>query len=89
MDYFVHLYKYAVKIQTSLMYTNTLKNKLTTDQNGKLLLNTVGILFYCRNGTKSTAINVCKLYRVHYYVFFNLFDFILLCWDGLPRLNPY
>ena len=28
----------------------------TTDQKGKLLLNTCGILFYCRNGAKSTAI---------------------------------
>ena len=38
------------------MYTNTFKNEVTTDQNGKLLLNTCGILFYCRNGEKSTAI---------------------------------
>ena len=38
------------------MYTNTFKNELTTDQKGKLLLNTCGILFYCRNGVKSTAI---------------------------------
>ena len=34
------------------MYTNTFKNEVTTDQNGKLLLNTCGILFYCRNGEK-------------------------------------
>ena len=38
------------------MYTNTFKNELTTYQKGKLLLNTCGILFYCRNGAKSTAI---------------------------------
>ena len=38
------------------MNTNTFKNEVTTDQNGKLLLNTCGILFYCRNGEKSTAI---------------------------------
>ena len=38
------------------MYTNTFKNELTTDQKHKLLLNTCGILFYCRNGAKSTAL---------------------------------
>ena len=38
------------------MYTNTLKNELTTDQKRKLLLNTCCILFYCRNGAKRTAI---------------------------------
>ena len=38
------------------MYTNTFKNELTTDQKGKLLLNTRGILFYCRNGAMSRAI---------------------------------
>ena len=38
------------------MYTNTFKNEVTTDQKGKLLLNTCGILFYCRNGEKSTVI---------------------------------
>ena len=38
------------------MYTNTYKNELTTDRKGKLLLNTCGILFYCHNGAKSTAI---------------------------------
>ena len=38
------------------MYTNTFKNDLTTDQKGKLLLNTCAILFYCCNGAKSTAI---------------------------------
>ena len=36
------------------VYNNTFKNELTTDQKGKLLLNTCGILFYCRNGAKST-----------------------------------
>ena len=38
------------------MYVNTFKNELTTYQKGKLLLNTCGILFYCRKGAKSTAI---------------------------------
>ena len=38
------------------MYTNTFKKEVTTDQKGKLLLNTCGILFYCRNGEKSTVI---------------------------------
>ena len=38
------------------MITNTFKNELTTDHQGKLLLNTCGILFYCRNGAKRTAI---------------------------------
>ena len=38
------------------MYTNTFKNELTTDQKGKLLLNACGILFYCHNGAKRTAI---------------------------------
>ena len=37
------------------MYVNTFKNELTTYQKGKLLLNTCGILFYFRKGTKSTA----------------------------------
>ena len=38
------------------MFVNTFKNEVTTNQKGKLLLNTCGILFYCRNGEKSTAI---------------------------------
>ena len=38
------------------MFTNTFKNELTTDQKGKMLLNMCGILFYCHNGAKSTAI---------------------------------
>ena len=38
------------------MYTNTFKNELTTDQKRKFLLNTCGILFYCRNDAKSTAL---------------------------------
>ena len=38
------------------MFTNTFKNELTTDQKHKLLLNTCGILFYCRNGANSTAL---------------------------------
>ena len=38
------------------MYINTFKNEATTDQKGKVLLNTCVILFDCRNGEKSTAI---------------------------------
>ena len=38
------------------MYINTFKNEVTTDQKGKLFLNTCGILFYYRNDEKSTAI---------------------------------
>ena len=60
------------------MYNNTFKNELATNQNGKLLLNTCGILFYCRNGAKINVTDIkriCKLYRVHYYVF--LFCLIL------------
>ena len=38
------------------MYTNAFKNELKTDQKRKLLLNTCGILFYCRNSAKTTAI---------------------------------
>ena len=54
------------------MYTNTFKNELTTDQNGKLLLNTCGILFYCRNGAKSTAVKRMQTVQVSI-----LIDFIL------------
>ena len=54
------------------MYTNTFKNELTTDQKGKLLLNTCGILFYCRNGAKAYA--NCKGFIIMVYI---LFDFIL------------
>ena len=49
------------------MYTNTFKNELTTDQKHKLLLNTCGILFSCRNGAKilfltsqSTIFRLCR-----------------------------
>ena len=93
MDYFVHLYKYAVKIQISLH----VKNELTTDQKHKLLLNTCGILFYCRNGAKSTALKRIQMYRVHCCVFF-LFCLILfltsqstifrLCRDGSSWVEP-
>ena len=54
------------------MYTNTFKNELTTDQKGKLLLNTCGILFYCRNGAKMYA--NCKGFIIMVFI---LFDFIL------------
>ena len=54
------------------MYTNTFKNELTTDQKGKLLLNTCGILFYCRNGAKAYA--NCKGFIIMVFI---LFDFIL------------
>ena len=62
------------------MYINTFKNEVTTDQKGKLLLNTRGILFYCRNGEKSTTIKRMQtvqssLLRVFFFFFF---FFILL-----------
>ena len=57
------------------MYTNTFKNELTLDQKGKLLLNTCGILFYCRNGAKSTAIK--RMQTVHGSVLCFLFCLIL------------
>ena len=57
------------------MYTNTFKNEVTTDQNGKLLLNTCVILFYCRNGEKSTAIKRMQtvqgsVLRVFFFILF-------------------
>ena len=59
------------------MYINTFKNEVTTDQKGKLLLNTCGILFYCRNGEKSTAIKRMQtvqgsLLRVFFYLTLNI-----------------
>ena len=57
------------------MYTNTFKNELTTDQKGKLLLNTCGILFYCRNGAKSTAIK--RMQTVQGSLFWLLFCLVL------------
>ena len=59
------------------MYTNTFKNEVTTDQKGKLLLNTCGILFYCRNGEKNTAIKRMQtvqgsFLRVCFFFFFYL-----------------
>ena len=54
------------------MYTNTFKNEVTTDQKGKLLLNTCGILFYCRNGEKSTAIKRMKTVQGSLLRFFYL-----------------
>ena len=45
------------------MYINTFKNEVTIDQKGKLLLNTCGVLFFCRNGEKSTAIK--RMQTVH------------------------
>ena len=72
------------------MYTNTFKNELTTDQKRKLLLNTCGILFYCRNGAKSTAIK--RMQTVQGSLLWFLFCLILfitsqstifqLCRDG-------
>ena len=58
------------------MYTNTFKNELTTDQKGKLLLNTYGILFYCLNGAKSTAIKRMQTVQGSLLCFF-LFCLIL------------
>ena len=59
------------------MYTNTFKNELTTDQKHKLLFNTCGILFYCRNGAKSTALKRMQTVQGSLLCFFILFDFIL------------
>ena len=59
------------------MYTNTFKNELTTDQKNKLLFNTCGILFYCRNGAKSTALKRMQTVQGSLLCFFILFDFIL------------
>ena len=58
------------------MYTNTFKNELTTDQRHKLLFNTCGILFYCRNGAKSTALKRMQTVQGSLLCFFILFDFI-------------
>ena len=59
------------------MYINTFKNEVTTDQKGKLILNTCGILFYCRNGEKSTAIKRVQtvqgsLIRFFFYLTLNI-----------------
>ena len=60
------------------MYTNTFKNELTTYQKHKLLFNTCGILFYCRNGAKSTALKRMQTVQGSLLCFFFiLFDFIL------------
>ena len=60
------------------MYTNTFKNELTTDQKHELLLNTCGILLYCRNGAKSTALKRMQTVQGPLLCFFFiLFDFIL------------
>ena len=59
------------------MYTNTFKNELTTDQKYKLLFNMCGILFYCRNGAKSTALKRMQTVQGSLLCFFILFDFIL------------
>ena len=58
------------------MFTNTFKNELTTDQKHKLLLNTCGILFYCRNGVNSTALKRMQTVQGSLLCFL-LFDFIL------------
>ena len=78
------------------MYTNTFKNELTTDQQGKLLLNMCGILFYCRNGPKSAAIK--RLQTVEGSLLWFLFCLILfltsqsttfhLCRDGSSWVEP-
>ena len=52
------------------MYTNIFKNELTTDQKRKLLLNTCGIYFTVAMAQRVQLLNVCTLYRVHYYVFY-------------------
>ena len=59
------------------MYVNSFKNEVTTDQKGKLFLNTCGILFYCRNGEKSTAIKRMQtvqgsLLRVFFHLTLNI-----------------
>ena len=59
------------------MYTNTFKNELATDQKHKLLFNTCGILFYCRNDEKSTALKRMQTVQGSLFCFFSLFDFIL------------
>ena len=78
------------------MYTNTFKKELTTDQKCKLLLNTCGILFYCRNGGKSTAIK--RMQSVQGSLLWFLFCLILfltsqstifqLCRDGSSWVEP-
>ena len=78
------------------MYTNTFKKELTTDQKRKLLLNTCGILFYCRNGAKSTAIK--RMQTVQGSLLWFLFCLILfltsqstifqLCRDGSSWVEP-
>ena len=79
------------------MYTNTFKNELTTDQKGKLLLNTCGNLFNCRDGAKSTAIIRMQTVQGSLYIMvFILFEFILyipvnnfsLCRDGSSWVEP-
>ena len=59
------------------MYTKTFKNELTTDQKGKLLLNTCGILFCCRNGAKTTSHKAYANCTGFIIMFFILFGFIL------------
>ena len=78
------------------MYTNTFKKELTTDQKRKLLLNTCGILFYCRIGEKSTAIK--RMQTVQGSLLWFLFSLILfltsqstifqLCRDGFSWVEP-
>ena len=81
------------------MYTNTFKNELTRDQKHKLLFNTCGILFYCRNGAKSTALKRMQTVQVSLHVLCFLFCLILFLTSqltifgyvgmGLPGLNQY
>ena len=75
------------------MYTNTSKKELTTDQKRKLLLNTCGILFYCRNGAKSTAIK--RMLGSLLWFLFCLILFLTsqstifqLCRDGSSWVEP-
>ena len=78
------------------MYTNTFKNELTTDQKHKLLFNACGILFYCRNGAKSTALKRTQTVQGSLLCF--LFCLILfltsqwtifrLCRDGSSWVEP-
>ena len=80
------------------MYTNSFKNELTTDKKHKLLFNTCGILFYCRNGAKSTALKRMQTVQVSLHVLCFLFCLILflpsqltifrLCRDGSSWVEP-
>ena len=72
------------------MYTNTFKNELTTDQKHKLLFNTCGILFYCRNGAKSTALKRMQTVQgsLLCFLFSSQSTIFWLCWDGSSWVEP-